>query len=126
MMQKDRPVNLDLRQFKFPLTAVVSITHRVTGVLLFAGMPFVLYIFGKAFESEAAFFQVQNYWLSNLLGQVVAWLLLSVAAFHLCAGIKHMFMDFGYFETVKSGYIASIVIFVGTGLLAILAGIWIW
>lgn len=125
VMQKNRPVNLDLRQFKFPLTAIASIIHRITGVLLFAGIPFVLYAFSKALESEASFSQVQDHWLSHPLGQTITWLLLSAMAFHLCAGIKHMLMDFGYFETIQGGYIASLVTFVCTGLLAILAGVWV-
>ena len=42
-MKTDRPVNLNLLAFSFPLAAIVSITHRVTGVILFVGVAFALY-----------------------------------------------------------------------------------
>ena len=40
-MKTDRPVALNLFSFRWPLAAMVSITHRVTGVVLFAVAGFI-------------------------------------------------------------------------------------
>ena len=42
-MKTDRPINLSLTKFSFPLAAIASITHRITGILLFVGIAFLLY-----------------------------------------------------------------------------------
>ena len=47
-MKTDRPVNLNLLAFSFPLAAIVSITHRITGVILFVGVAFALYALDMA------------------------------------------------------------------------------
>ena len=50
-MKTDRPVNLNLLAFSFPLAAIVSITHRITGVVLFVGLAFALYALDLALAS---------------------------------------------------------------------------
>ncbi len=125
-MYRSRPENLNLLNFRFPLTAIASITHRITGILLFAAMPVVLYFLDQSLQSEAAFEQVKEDFLGNSAGRFLLWLILSVTAYHLCAGIRHLIMDFGYLEGLKSGRMAAIVVFVLAGVLAVLAGVWIW
>lgn len=126
MPRTDRPVNLSLMQFRFPLPAIASITHRITGLLLFAALPFALYTLGEALASEAGFIQIRDEWLGSLLGKSIAWLLLVVLSYHFCAGVKHIFMDFGFFETIESARITTIAVFGATGIFAILAGVWLW
>ena len=50
-----RPVNLDLTTVKFPLPAITSILHRISGVGLFFGIGVVLYFLQLSLESEAGF-----------------------------------------------------------------------
>ena len=50
-MKTDRPINLALTKFKFPLAAIASITHRITGVLLFVGIAFLLYLLDQSLTS---------------------------------------------------------------------------
>ena len=54
-MKTDRPVNLNLLAFSFLLAAIVSITHRVTGVILFVGVAFALYALDMALASPEGF-----------------------------------------------------------------------
>ena len=41
-MKTERPINLDLTKFSFPIMAIASITHRITGVLLFVAIAYLL------------------------------------------------------------------------------------
>ena len=54
-MKTERPVYLSLTQFAWPFTAIASITHRVTGVLLVLGVGFLLWLAAMALESSAGF-----------------------------------------------------------------------
>ena len=54
-MSRERPVNLDLTTFSFPITAIASILHRVSGVILFFGSFILLALLGLSLENEAGF-----------------------------------------------------------------------
>ena len=54
-MSSERPVNLDLTTFHFPVTAIASILHRVCGVILFFGSFVLMALLGLSLENEAGF-----------------------------------------------------------------------
>lgn len=93
-MQASRPVFLDLWQIKLPLPGVVSILHRVSGVLMVLSIPVVAVLFHQAlsgsegFAASAAFL---DSWVIKAVLLVLAWSLLH----HLLAGIRHLFLDIG-------------------------------
>lgn len=71
-MKDTRPVNIDLTTIRFPLTAILSITHRITGVIIFIGVAILLYLLGLSLESEAGFAEAQQL-LSSPLAKFVVW-----------------------------------------------------
>ena len=73
-MKDTRPVNINLIAFRWPLTALLSLTHRVTGVIIFAGVALLLYLLGLSLESESGFAEAQRL-ISLPLGKfVVSWI----------------------------------------------------
>ena len=113
-MNKKRPVNLDLRTIKQPLPAITSILHRVTGVALFFGAIFMLYVLSLALESQAGF------------DRSAGMLLVSALLYHFFAGVKHLIMDLGHCEELESGRMAAQVTLVIAAIAILLAGVWIW
>ncbi len=88
-----RPVFLNLFQIRLPVSGVVSILHRITGVLLFLCIPFSLWMLKYSLASEAQFQQLINAFhhpLNLLLIALVLWALMH----HLLAGIRHLLLDF--------------------------------
>ena len=59
-MKDNRPVNLDISTIKFPLAAITSIVHRITGVILLIGFGLLLYLLQLSMESESGFVLVQE------------------------------------------------------------------
>ena len=59
-MNSKRPVNLDLSTIHFPLPALTSITHRVTGVILFVGLIFGFWALDASLSSPAGFDAVRD------------------------------------------------------------------
>ena len=125
-MNTDRPVDLDLTKFHFPPMAVVSICHRISGVLLFLCLPLMFYLSHQATLSPAAFLHVQqlisnNYWL-----KLAVCLMLASVIFHFFAGIRHLAMDLGFWESVREGRISAYIVFAFSLIAIILVGVWIW
>lgn len=124
-MENKRPVNLDLTQFKFPLPALTSIVHRVTGVALFVGLVFLMYGLDLSLSSEQGFADAKAL-LDNVLVKFVIWGVVSALLYHLVAGIKHLVMDAGIGETLEGGLLGAKITIVVSVVLIVLAGVWIW
>ena len=125
-MSDKRPVNLDLGTFKHPLVSVISISHRISGVVLFVGLVFLFNLFDMSLEGELGFASAQTLLLEHSLAQFVTWGLLTALGFHFSAGMKHLVMDFGHGEELESANNAAKCVIGSTVVLAILAGVWVW
>jgi succinate dehydrogenase / fumarate reductase cytochrome b subunit len=122
---KKQPVYLNLFQFKFPATAIASILHRLSGVILFLALPLMLSALATSLAGEAQFSQVRDCLLHPLMKWF--WAALLVALFyHLIAGIRHIIMDMGYGDGKSSGRSGAYTIIIVTGLFAIWLGSCIW
>lgn len=125
-MQAERPINLDLTKFRFPPMAIVSILHRVSGVILFLLIPLMLYLLHHTLVSVTSFTAIQEQVSVHLLMKLGVWLTLSAAAFHLLSGIRHIIMDFGFGETARAGRYSAYLVFALALVAVILLGIWLW
>jgi succinate dehydrogenase / fumarate reductase cytochrome b subunit len=120
-----RPVNLDLTTIKFPVPAIASISHRISGIALFFAMPFLLWALDRSLSSPEAFEQVRAL-MTTPLASLISWLILAALLFHLLAGIRHLVMDMGWGESLQAGRRSAIALFAVFAVLIILAGVWIW
>lgn len=87
-----RPVFLDLTRIRMPVNAVVSILHRITGILLFLSIPALIYLLGLSLRSEQHYEQVRSLFGTlpmKLWGVTVAW----AFAHHLSAGVRFLLID---------------------------------
>ncbi len=125
-VNKNRPVNLDLRTIKQPVAAISSILHRVTGVVLFVGVLFLLYVFALSLQSEQGFAQTQALFRDSVLAKLITWGLLSALVYHMAAGVKHLIMDAGFCEGLDSGRIASQCAIAAGVIGVVLTGVWVW
>lgn len=124
-MNKKRPVNLDISTIKLPITAYVSILHRVSGVFLFAGVAVLLWMLDVSLGSQEGFNSIRDLAASPVC-QVILWVVLAALAYHTCMGIRHLIMDFGVGESLKGGKTGAWTALVVAILLIVLAGVWVW
>jgi succinate dehydrogenase / fumarate reductase, cytochrome b subunit len=129
--KKIRPKYLSLPallfEIRMPAPAWVSILHRISGALLF--FPFaawLLFMLDTSLHSEQGFEYVKTKYLELTL--VKLGLLLFIWAFchHLCAGIRHLFLDIDIGGDLKPARLTGwIVIAAGLALTAVFgARIW--
>ena len=91
-MKDTRPVNLDITTIKFPLAAITSILHRISGVGLFFSVGILLYFLQLSLSSEAGFNQALQLLDSSLIKALI-WIILLAVFYHLIAGLKHLLLD---------------------------------
>ena len=120
-----RPKNLNLLTIHFPLPAIVSILHRISGLVLFILTPFVLWVWGLSISVPEVFDHIQ-YILQSFFVKGIIWLLLLPFCYHFVAGIRHLFLDIHIGEELRSGRITAIYTLFITAVLAVLIGVWLW
>jgi succinate dehydrogenase / fumarate reductase cytochrome b subunit len=124
-VKKQRPVNLDLTTIRFPVTAIASILHRVSGVVMFFAVAILLWLLSVSLNSAAGFNQAKDLVDSWFFGFIL-WGILTALAYHFVSGIRHLLQDTGFFEELESGASSARVVFIATAVLSLLAGIWVW
>ena len=123
-MSDNRPVNLDIGSIHFPVTAVVSILHRLSGILLIVGFAAFLYLLQVSLSSAEGYASAVAA-LKTLPCKIGVWIILSSFLYHTCAGVKHLIMDAGIGESLEGGTLASKLTLVISAVLIALAGGWI-
>lgn len=124
-MTTQRPVFLDIPKMRFPITAIISICHRLSGVLLFLFVPFAIYLLDASVTSPQSFLHLKI-WLQHPGIGFLVWLMLSATAFHLLAGMRHLLMDCGLFEHIGQAKVTAYTVIALTMVCMILLGVWIW
>lgn len=124
VLKKARPINLNLMTIRFPVTAIASICHRISGVILFLGMPAVLYTLDAALQSAEVFQQLTACFSAPWVLFFI-WSFLVALSYHAIAGVRHLLMDLGYGEHLHSGRMTAYGVFVLTMIAAVLEGGWL-
>lgn len=78
--------------YRLPLAGIVSILHRVSGMLIFLLLPFILYLLDKSLTSEISFEYFKGY-VSHPLVKLAILALSWAYLHHFCAGVRHLLMD---------------------------------
>ena len=126
LVSKDkRPVNLDIGTMKLPVTAYVSISHRLSGVFLFVMSGLLVWALDMSLSSEAGFAQLAAL-LSTPLAKVLLWATASAISYHAFAGIKHLIMDMGVGETMAGGVMGARIVIALAVLAAAAWGMYLW
>ena len=112
----------DLTTYRLPAAGIVSILHRVSGALMFLLLPLIIWLFDTSVSSEYSFARFKAAfnigvglvpgWLVKLIVLALIWAYLH----HLCAGLRHLYMDARHAvskEFGKSSAMVTLVISLG-------------
>jgi len=94
-MVKSRPVFLELWRIRLPIPGVVSILHRLSGVLMVLAIPIFAALFARALSDGTGFASAAA-WAASPLGQLALLLLGWSLLHHLLAGIRYLALDLGW------------------------------
>ena len=111
----------DLMKYRLPWAGKVSILHRVSGLLMFLLIPFVLYLLDKSITSEISF-EVFKAFLALPLVKLVVLALIWAYMHHFCAGIRFLLLDVHYgVDKATSAKTAVSVLVISLALTAVFA-----
>ncbi len=118
-----RPVFLNLFLIRLPVGGVVSILHRVSGVVLALSLPLAMWSWGRLLAGPEAFAPLRGFWSAGW-GRALLWLLAVALAFHFLAGLRHLLLDLDLGVERGAARRGAWAVLLLTPLL--LAGLWLW
>ncbi len=117
---KTRPIytNIHITQivgYRLPPAGIVSILHRVSGVLMFLLLPFVVWMLDSSLTSEISYDAFTNIFAAGF-GVIPAWFvklvvlgLLWAYLHHFIAGVRHLWMDATHSVSKAQGHSSAVV-----------------
>ena len=124
MIQK-RPTNINLLKIQLPLSALLSITHRISGMLIFfLVLPGSAIALSFMYDNQDSYNNFINYYSNNLTIKLIFITLVLIFQYHIFTGIRHMLMDFHILEESLStsfrSAIFTLLVFLLNAILTIL------
>lgn len=121
MATPNRPLSPHLQVYRLPLTALMSISHRATGIGLTGGTLLLTWWIAAAAYGEDAYAQVQAF-LGSWIGLILLLGFSFALFFHLCNGIRHLVWDAGRNFELDQTRRADVMVLIGAG--ALTAATW--
>ena len=109
-MTHKRPININLFKIQLPLSALLSITHRISGMLIFfLVLPVSAIALSFVYENQDSYNSFIDFYMTNLPTKLVFISLVLIFQYHVFTGIRHMLMDFHFLEETLSSSFRSAV-----------------
>ncbi|HLF58249.1 MAG TPA: succinate dehydrogenase, cytochrome b556 subunit [Alphaproteobacteria bacterium] len=106
MSSANRPLSPHLQIYRWQLTSVLSILHRMTGVFLSAGAVVLVWWLFAAAMGDAEFAVVQTL-LASTVGKLFLLGWTFSLFYHLANGIRHLLWDTGFGFDIKTAYVTG-------------------
>ena len=104
-----RPVYIDLRKISLPVSALISITHRISGMyVFFVTLPLSLCLIYFSTKNVNTFNLLVNFLNGNLVLKIVIIFSFCVLWYHILSGVRHLIMDAHIGESLIASHYSAI------------------
>jgi len=117
-----------LAAYRLPPAGIVSILHRISGLLLFLLLPFIIWMFDNSVSTEISFDTFTNAFVAGI-GGLPGWFIKLVALgliwaylHHFIAGVRHLWMDATHSVSLEQGHNSALITLVSSIGLTLLLG----
>ena len=121
MINKNRPVSPHLQIYKPQITSILSIAHRITGIILYLSTFLIsFWLFCSAFINDLKI--VLDNFLFSSVGKIFLFFITLSFIYHFLNGLRHLIWDLGYGFNIKNVYLTGFLIII----LTLSINIYIW
>ena len=119
---------IEALQYRLPLAGIVSILHRVSGMMMFFLLPFIVWMFDASVTSEISYdgftsaFVAGIGFVPGLVIKLVALALIWAYLHHAVAGVRHLWMDATHSVSLQQGRSSAVATFVISIVLTVALG----
>jgi len=119
MNDSKNPLSPHLQIYRWHVSSLVSITHRITGILNLLGLIFICIWISSAGISQNLF-EFYSIFLKSFVGKFILIGFTWSMSCHLLSGVRHFFWDLGYGYEIKTANLSGIIVILGSFVLTII------
>ena len=117
-MQNKEPLSPHIQIYKWHISSLVSISHRITGIINIVAITFICLIASLLILGESTY-EMINFFMSSLLGKFVILGITWSFSFQILSEIRHLIMDLGYGFEIKTTNVTGVIVIFGSVVLTV-------
>ena len=118
-MENKAPLSPHIQIYKWHISSLVSISHRITGIINIIAITLICLWVSSIFISENNY-EMINLFLSSKIGKFIILGLTWSFSFQILSEIRHLFMDLGYGFELKTSKITGLLVIFGSLILTVI------
>ena len=115
---ENRPLSPHIQIYKWHISSLVSISHRITGIINIIAITFICLLASLLVFGESKF-EFINLLLSSLIGKFIVLGITWSFSFQALSEIRHLIMDLGYGFELKTTKITGLIVIFGSIVLTV-------
>ena len=119
MQNDNNPLSPHLQIYKWQISSLLSITHRIVGVINILAITLIC-IWTLSLLVGVNSYEITHLFLKSLFGKFIIVFLCWTFSFHILNEIRHLIWDMGYGFDLKITKITGVLVFIGSFILTIL------
>ena len=119
MQEKNNPLSPHLQIYKWQISSLLSITHRIVGVINILAIIVICFL-SLSLLLGAESYQIINNFLKSFLGKFMIIGLCWTFSFHILNELRHLAWDLGYGFDIKVAKITGVAALIGSFIFTIL------
>ena len=117
-MQNKEPLSPHIQIYKWHISSLVSISHRITGIINIVAITFICLITSLLILGESNY-EMIKFFMSSLLGKFVILGITWSFSFQILSEIRHLIMDLGYGFEIKTTNVTGVIVIFGSVVLTV-------
>ena len=117
-MENKEPLSPHIQIYKWHISSLVSISHRITGIINIVAVTFICLIASLLILGESNY-EMINFFMSSLLGKFVILGITWSFSFQILSEIRHLIMDLGYGFEIKTTNVTGVIVIFGSVVLTV-------
>ena len=118
-MKNQSPLSPHIQIYRWHISSLVSISHRITGVLNIFVLSIICLWVSSLLLGENNYELIQNF-LKSFFGKLIIISIIWSFSFQILSEIRHLFWDMGYGFDLKVSQITGIIVILGSFILTVL------
>ena len=117
-MEDKKPLSPHIQIYRWHISSLVSISHRITGIINIIAITFICLWSGWLILGEANYTLI-NFFLNSIFGKFVVLGIVWSFSFQVLSEIRHLIMDMGYGFELQTTRITGLLVIFGSFLLTV-------
>ncbi len=116
---ENRPLSPHIQIYKWHISSLVSISHRITGIINFFAISLICFWLAFMLLGETNYQVIKNF-LETFLGKFILIGITWSFSFQMLSEIRHLIMDYGYGFELQTTKVTGLIVIFGSIILTIL------